>query len=521
MSNSRLLILLISLLSLIGCNKAGEEKCEIKLTESAISIPGSEGQVSVPYTLTPSSSDAVVEASVDAGWLSVAGVTSSEVILVVSANNYVSSRTAMLTLSKKGASDVVCHIVQNPNDGSLGIFPESKLVYVEPGESDITLNFEIKAASVFYQVMPGAQVSADWLQVTRVTMSSVLLHVNANAYDERAAEVSISFMGLDPAKVVIVQNPVLVKSSIRLPSAVVTEDFTAHSFEVPYSVSGASAGQPVVAETVGQAPWLHITGVSSSKISFGLDENATEANRSAEVMLSLPDARPVVLSVIQKADGPFDISVRNVTSAGATVTFAPKSSSMTYAYSVEPKALFEKYGSDAYIEAYLESLIEMAEENGVGLKDLLTSGTKTITIDDLKDGTDYYALAFDLDADGKSSGKVTILEFSTPKATPSENKFSFQVSETGVVSVKTANDDPYIFDVWDISSWEDFETPLALAERFVEYMKGFEGALQTYTHRGDYSEDYKQYLTPGKNVAFAFGYKDGITTDVYYYVFDW
>ena len=288
-----------------------------------------------------------------------------------------------------------------------------------------------------------------------------------------------------------------------------------------YTVSGASAGQSVEAELVEQAPWIRITGTTSSRISIELDENASESNRSAEIKLSLPDARPVVLSVIQKADSPFDINVKNVTSASATVTFVPKSSDMTYAFSVEPKALFENLGSEGYIEAYLESLLEMAGENGVGLKDLLASGSRTVTLDNLKDNTEYYALAFDLDANGKSSGKVTILEFKTPKATPSENRFSFQVSAGGVVTVKTTNDDPYIFDVWDIDSWNEFATPQALAERFIEYMKNFEGAIETYTHRGDYSEDYLQYLTPGKNVAFAFGYKDGITTDIYYYIFDW
>lgn len=520
MNRSKLLILCISILSLIGCNKSDEGKYEITVENSAVSVAGNELNTSIKYSVSPSAKTSVT-AAVDKDWLQVAGVTASEINLVVSANNSGSERLALLTLSMKGAKDVFCQVVQMAAGQGAEIIPESKLVYAKASESDVRLNFNVPTG---YTAMPKVTVPDDcvWAHVTEVAMDHATVHVDANEDKERAVELTISSAAVSSdAKVVLVQEAFLAKSTIRIPSAVMTVDCKAQSFESTYSVSGESAGQCVKAELLEQVPWFRVVEVTSSKISFQVDANAAEENRSAEVKLSLDDARAVYLTIVQKADKPFDINVKNVTSASATVSFRPKDETVTYAYSVETKALFEKYGSAAYIQAYLESLLEMAEENGVGLKDLLASGTKTVTVDKLKDDTEYYALAFDLDADGKTTGKVTILEFKTPKATPSENKFSFQVSAEGVVSVKTANDDPYIFDVWDIDSWNEFATPQALAERFVEYMKGFDGALETYTHRGNYTEDYKDYLTPGKNVAFAFGYKDGITTDVYFYTFDW
>lgn len=516
----RVFILLVSIFSVISCTR-DDGKFEISVDKTVYAVGAGEASVSIAYTVPGTSSHPLASAEIekDADWLKTAAITESTVQLLVQANATEADRTAAVTLSVKGGKAVVCRIIQQAG-GEPVIKPETTLVYIDSEEGNYTLPYTVSGAKAGSKVDVQIDAESTWLKATEVTASEVKFHATANRGAERAASVKLSLDG-SQVQVVFVQNTFKATSVIKLQSTSISEPCEAHQMQVPYKITGEMAGKIATVDMAESVDWLKIKTVTASAITFTIEANTQKTSRSADAILSCRGAREVRLTVVQNGDNPFRITVSDVSQIAAKASFEPRNPAMTYAYSIEKKSLFEKYGSAGYIARYIESLEEMAEESGVAFKDLLAQGKTDVSVDNLKDGTDYYALAFDLAADKSSSGEVTILEFKTPKAIPSDNQISFEVSANGVVKVKTTNNDPYIFDVWDYASWKEMPTPMDLAEKFVEYMKGYEGAIEMYSHRGEYVEDYAEWLTPGKNVAFAFGYKDGITTDVFFFIFDW
>lgn len=512
------------MLSVIACTRpAGGGKLDIHVDQSVCTVSMAEQRLSVPYSVRREDgtcADMTVGASVDASWLKVGNVSASEVLLLISSNISGTDRSARLTLSCQGASDLVCHVVQSAS-GSYVIEPVGQYVYADAQEGDAELAYTIKGAASDQSVSAGVPLGCEWLSVKSTTDGKVVFHLTFNDGAERAQTVRLSFPGASDVDITVVQKQFVATSVIKLTTACVVEKCTAHSFDVDYSITGERAGSVVCAEPAGSYSWLKINSVSDKKISFTLEQNSASDDRTAEVRLSCSGARDVLLTVVQAADNPFFISLSQLLQESVDVTVTPSDPTATYAYSVETVELFNKYGPAAYIAAYRKSLQEMAAEEGVPFEALLTKGETSFTVDKLTDDTDYYALAFDIAADGTTSGKVTLLKFHTPKAEPSDNRISFSVDSKGIVSVSTTNNDPYIFDVWDYESWAEIPDHMELAKKLVAYMKGFEGALEMYTHRGNYRENYTEWLTPGKNVAFAFGYKNGITTEVFFYEFDW
>lgn len=364
--------------------------------------------------------------------------------------------------------------------------------------------------------------AAEWISLDRVGKASLEFIICVNDTDsDRTAKVTLNF-GSSRKILRIVQVHNNYDSQIILSSLSQTIEPTEGTFPLRYSIKGSGAGDKVDVNVPATASWLEIRSHSLGMIEFHVNANTAGESRTADITLSHAGAQDVHFTLVQAGDSPFFISVADITPSKVTVNFKPKDKTMKYAYSVEQKEVYDRLGAEAYIRAYAESLYKLADENHVSFASLLASGDiLNRKVDKLIDGTQYYALAFDINAEGWASGQVTLMPFSTPKAIPSDNRISFEVLSDGTVKVNTTNGDPYIFDVWDIESYSEFPTPMDQAKRFVEYMKGFDGALETYTHRGNYSEDYSKWLIKGKNVAFAFGYNEGITTEVFCYTFEW
>lgn len=410
-----------------------------------------------------------------------------------------------------------------PEDEKSDVILERDLYSVDPDCTSLQVPYQLEPQN---KLLPDVEIdhaASSWVSVVDVTAKQIVFSLTKNDTDcDRIARVAL-VCGSGPKHVLrIVQIPYLYDSQIILSATSQTVEAAATEFKLRCSITGEGAGQMPEVEIPDENSWIQLKKIGSGAAEFSLQPNSEKISRSVKLRFTYPGAKDAYFTLVQAADLLFFISVSDITPSRATLNFKPKDKKMTYAYSVETKETFDGMGNVAYIKAYAEALYKLADENHVTFGSLLASGdVLNKKIENLIDGTDYYALAFDINSEGWSSGEVTLHAFKTPKATPSDNKISFEVMKDGTVKVKTTNSDPYIFDVWDIDSWSEFATPMDQAKRFVEYMKGFEGAIDTYTHRGDYSENYSQWLTKGKNVAFAFGYNEGITTEVFFLEFDW
>ncbi len=226
-----------------------------------------------------------------------------------------------------------------------------------------------------------------------------------------------------------------------------------------------------------------------------------------------------------------DITISDLTSDNANVTFTPSDNEMLYYATVVDKATFEKQGgAEGVIEWHMKSW----ENNYYGdpwyvwFKDCYAkTGTNTIVLNEylssVADNAEYVAYAFCLDKDKNVVVPVTVNEFRTLSVIKSDNTFSVKLNsvikdsdpndyeQTVAVecTITPTNDDPYgayclerrFCEAYlkDPSTEKDF-----LAQYIVPNIK------QTYT--GTQAITFSRRTYDADMCIVVVGYDNGVTT---------
>lgn len=300
---------------------------------------------------------------------------------------------------------------------------------------------------------------------------------------------------------------------------------------VGYTLEDAPEGSVVT--VVSDSKWVEVTSVSGSEAVLVIKENTTQEDRTATVTFSFKGAKDAFMVVMQaaaaqKEKSHFEIKVSNITTVGADITVVPDSQ-ISWLYGIVTKSEYEALGAKGYIDARLKQIDDMIKiYPGVSLEKFLAVGTMNSIANTLNDDTDYYATAFDLTKDRKSSGFVALKEFRTKAAARSSNRITVTMSGAVLKCTPTVNSDTYLCDVVAKDIWDEYGAPKAIAQDYVLTMKSY-GYLEASLRSGTYMENYGDYLEKGKEyVAYAFGYRyisgepsgsiadgSGITTDVF------
>lgn len=318
---------------------------------------------------------------------------------------------------------------------------------------------------------------------------------------------------------------------ITVPKSILSVPAAETGETVGYTLEDAPEGS--VATVVSDSKWVEVTSVSGSEAVLVIKENTAQEDRTATVTFSFKGAKDAFMVVMQaaaaqKEKSHFEIKVSNITTVGADITVVPDSQ-ISWLYGVVTKDEYEVLGAKGYIEARLKQIDDMIKiYPGVSLENFLAVGTVNSTANTLNDATDYYATAFDLTKDKKSSGVVALKEFRTKAAARSSNKIAVTMGGSVLKCTPSVTSDTYLCDVVAKDIWDEYSTPKAIAQDYVLTMKSY-GYLETNLRSGTYTEDQKDYLVKGKEyVAYAFGYRyirgetsgsiadgSGITTDVF------
>lgn len=348
--------------------------------------------------------------------------------------------------------------------------------------------------------------------------------------------------------------------------------------KVEYTIDGKAAGQDVKA--VSDAEWLKVLTdeeynaalaesntkgdssipslnedesdpdydfFTSQSVKLSVSENLTSGERTAKLVLSASGAKDVTVLVVQKANPgyrvdsnqSFTLNVTDIESSSVHVEVAPTNSESYYYFGLTTASKFDSYGSpSAFLEAYLKEIADYVEDQsrktGKQLTyldaNLVNKGFKSLTYNGLSQLTEYYLIAFDLTLGGENSGKISFKKFKTAATPPSSTDFNITVGENATVKVTPAMtvNGQYVVDVYPVSTWEQFTTPKAVAEEWLEWVKGSDYPLSQFLHTAP-EEAERMYYNPkvqqgnvstGDYVAFAFG-TDGskITTGVSYLKF--
>ena len=152
--------------------------------------------------------------------------------------------------------------------------------------------------------------------------------------------------------------------------------------------------------------------------------------------------------------------------------------------------------------------------------DQTVTGKDTHTFGGYNEKTDLYLMAFGVDMAGTLTTDVEMSGmYTTSEAGMSDNTFDiFRVSDLPsetVVRVEPSNDDPYLFHMVPKDAFEDYGSPMAIAEEYVEVNAAYLDVLIcSGVGQRDFFETFDIYGN-GDYVVYAFGYYAGvITTDV-------
>lgn len=300
------------------------------------------------------------------------------------------------------------------------------------------------------------------------------------------------------------------------------------------TLAGAPEGSIVTVTS--DMTWAEVSDVTDGEAILTIQENTSYEDRTATVTFSSDGAKDAYTVIVQaaakKEETHFKINVSNVTTVGADINVVPDSQ-ISWLYGIVAKSEYEALGAKGYIDARLKQIDDMIKiYTGISIENFLAVGQMSATANTLNDDTDYYATAFDLTKDGKSSGVVALKEFRTKAAAKSSNIITVNMNGAVLKCTPSSASDTYMCDVVKKSIWDQYASSKDIAQDYVLVMKS-QGYLEASLCKGVYSEDQSDYLVRGEEyVAYAFGYRyisgdtagsvadgSGITTEVFSYTF--
>jgi hypothetical protein len=225
----------------------------------------------------------------------------------------------------------------------------------------------------------------------------------------------------------------------------------------------------------------------------------------------------------------FAIEVSDKTPINAKVSFTPSDNTATYYYDVVSKATFEKYATaKAYAKKVVSELKTVCESQGYTLADVLLTGAGSRRFIGFDPETEYYVLAFGVNADGTITTEVFTELFTTlEEVVDAEMTFEVKVSDisanSAYVAVTPSNSvATYYYDVVSKEELERYADAKTYAKKVIASIKeyndfyGISLAWNLSAGADGYQFDATMVAPNTDYYAFAFGVTtDGtITTEV-------
>lgn len=303
-------------------------------------------------------------------------------------------------------------------------------------------------------------------------------------------------------------------AEIKIAKSAITASSEEAEFSIEYSIVGGGTEKQKIATATTDDEWIIIEEENENSILIGLLENESAESRTGTITLSYKGAPNVYVVVLQNASSKtqvdanmrFNISISAVDAWSISFTITPTTQS-TYYYGVVDKRTYNKYGAEFAISQYVESIkASIAQDPSLTIEDFLAKGTEKQEFSRLWSMTDYYLVAFDLNAEYMSSGNVTLKEFTTDVVAPSANSFTITAEGANITVKPNSATMNYLFDAVDIEYFSQFPTIYYLAYDCMDrlYQKGI---IKQRLTTGTVSYDFSAELNTDEFedfVAFAF-----------------
>lgn len=343
-----------------------------------------------------------------------------------------------------------------------------------------------------------------------------------------------------------VEEEVIDSSISIVGSKVISVDSEAGTFEVRCTVTGPAVERAV--EVIPDCEWMAAadestpernnetksveTPVTEKTLVVSFTENDTESSRAGKVSLHVNGAKPVSVSVIQKANPDyvvnsqisFTLDAQDATETSVFFTVAPNESGTYYYYGFFPAKDFDAFADPGeFVKSTVADMKSYADkyEAEMGkkfdLKSRLFKGYRSTTQSNLDPATDYCLVAFDLTLGWKYSGKVASCRFRTQSVPPSSAAFSITYDQQkGIVGVEPTESasGSFVMGLTPLATWQSFKAPSALVENYVENNSSLSMYSVADGYRGLPLYAYSDIEPGTEYVAFAFLYNNSKVSEI-------
>lgn len=303
-------------------------------------------------------------------------------------------------------------------------------------------------------------------------------------------------------------------AEIKVSKSAITASADEAEYTIEYTIAGGGTEKTKIASATTDDEWIIIEEENEGSILVGVTENESSESRTGTITLSYKGAPDVYVIVLQNASAKsqvdanmrFNIDIKQVDAWSVSFTITPTTQS-TYYYGVVDKRTYNKYGAEFAINQYVEFIkASIAQDPSYTVDDFLAKGTETQEFSQLWSMTDYYLVAFDLNASYMSSGNVTVKEFTTDVVAPSASSFTI-TADGANITVKPRNTSmKYLFDAVNIEYFSQFPVIYYLAYDCMDRLNQ-KGVIKQRLSTGTASYDFSAELDTDEFedfVAFAF-----------------
>lgn len=215
----------------------------------------------------------------------------------------------------------------------------------------------------------------------------------------------------------------------------------------------------------------------------------------------------------------FTLRLDGTTPTSTDLTVTPSDASATYYYDLLGKEAYDHLTSEG-AQVYFDGELKLREEaykdeltRDEILAKMLSTGEAMFSFTKLVASTDYYAVAFGVNSEGKVTTEVAWNGFTTPAVNPSHNGLTITVSnianDGADYEVTPTNDDTYVCDIWPKSLVDELGDGETM-RYFIEYNSFY---IPMMTVSGKTKVENENVNQPGREYyVIAFGYEDGEPT---------
>ena len=216
-------------------------------------------------------------------WLTATKTSNTILTVDYDENVTVEERSADITLSGPGVSDVLITLNQDGAVPVLSVEPETLTVSAVGGSALFTVTSNIDWS---------VSETCDWLTATKTTNTVLTVEYDENrTVDERTAVITLSGPGVSDVLITLDQEGAVPVLSVEPETLTVSPASGSALFTVTSNIDWS------VSET---CDWLTATKISNTVLTVEYDENRTVDERTAVITLSGPGVSDVLLSFVQE-----------------------------------------------------------------------------------------------------------------------------------------------------------------------------------------------------------------------------